>query len=185
MGRFDLPDPETLRAREKLVLDHIHDEGTQQWDDVLSTFPHPYYELIATMRVYDGEEGVRGYWAESRGAFPDQNHELISLRHCPDAVIVEFWLTGTHLGPLNGIPATGQRFRMRMTASFIFDEQENLVCERAYFDTMTMLRQLMGGLNMKNPRNWLWLIRALRGLSKMSSTPDPRLLDTTPPDLSH
>jgi hypothetical protein len=29
-----------------------------------------------------------------------------------------------------------------MTAYFIFDEDENLVCERVYFDSATVLRQL-------------------------------------------
>lgn len=33
-------------AREKIVLDHFRDEVAQRWDDVLSTFPHPRYELI-------------------------------------------------------------------------------------------------------------------------------------------
>ena len=40
------PAPDVLAAREKLVLDHFHDEVRHAWDDVLSTFPHPRYELI-------------------------------------------------------------------------------------------------------------------------------------------
>lgn len=40
------PPPEVLAARQKLVLDHFHDEVRQAWDDVLATFPHPRYELI-------------------------------------------------------------------------------------------------------------------------------------------
>ncbi|WP_310376332.1 ester cyclase [Catenuloplanes atrovinosus] len=178
-----MPDADTLRAREKLVLDHIHDEGRQDWDDVLATFPHPYYELVATMTVHDGEAAVRGYWDATRGAFPDQDHEIISLRHSADAVIVEFWLMGTHRGPLNGIPPTGGRFRVRMSAYFIFDEEENLVSERVYFDRLTMFTQLLGGLNLRNPRNWPWVIRALRGMAAMGANPDPRLLNTTPPEL--
>jgi predicted ester cyclase len=179
-------DDEIRRARrQKLVLDHIHDEGVQHWDDVLSTFPHPYYELVATMAVYDGAEGVRRYWHESRTAFPDQGHELISLRHSDDAVIVEFWLLGTHLGPLGAIPPTGNGFRVRMCVYFLFDEEENLVCERVYFDSLTMLKQLIGGLNLRNPKNWLLLARCLRGLVKTAGAePDERLLKTTPPDFS-
>ena len=33
-----------------------------------------------------------------------------------------------------------------MIALFIFDEAEHLVCERVYFDTLTMLRQLLVGV---------------------------------------
>ena len=37
----------TLRARrEKLVRDHFEDEVKQDWAKVLSTFPHPRYELL-------------------------------------------------------------------------------------------------------------------------------------------
>jgi steroid delta-isomerase-like uncharacterized protein len=184
VGRFDVPDVEVLRAREKLVLDHFHDEVVQRWDDVLTTFPHPHYEIVATMTVHDGDTAVRGYYHDTRVAFPDQDHEIIALRHSADAVIVEFWLMGTHRGPLGDIPATGQRFRVRMTAYFVFDENENLVCERVYFDTLTMLKQLLAGLNLKDPRSWPKLVKALRGLLRMTSEPDPRLLTTTPPDLT-
>jgi steroid delta-isomerase-like uncharacterized protein len=184
MNRFDIPDTEILRAREKLVLDHFHDEVVQRWDDVLSTFPHPHYELIPMMKVHDGAAEVRGYYHDTRLAFPDQDHEIIALRHSADAVIVEFWLLGTHKGPFAGVPPTGRRFRVRMTAYFVFDADENLVCERIYFDSATWLKQLLGGLNVKDPRTWPTLVRALCALPSLSSEPDPRLLDTTPPDLT-
>jgi predicted ester cyclase len=176
---------EVRRARQKVVLDHFRDEVRQDWDDVLSTFPHPRYELIPTLTVHDGDTAVRRYYHDTRTAFPDQDHEIIALRHSDDAVIVEFWLMGTHRGPLGAIPPTGSRFRARMTAYFLFDENETLVCERVYFDTLTMLKQLIGGLNMRNPRNWLLAARCLRGLLKMSAgEPDPALLHTTPPALA-
>jgi len=182
--RFAIPSVEVLQAREKLVLDHFHDEVRQDWDDVLATFPHPHYEIIPTLTVHDGDADVRGYYHDTRVAFPDQDHEIIALRHSADAVIVEFWLLGTHLGPLGGIPATGSRHRTRMTAYFVFDENENLVAERIYFDTLTMLKQLVGGLNLRDPRNWPAVIRGLRGLLAMSSQPDARLIETAPADLT-
>jgi steroid delta-isomerase-like uncharacterized protein len=183
MTRFELPSAEVLRARERLVLAHFHDEVAQDWDKVLATFPHPHYELIATMTIHDGDRAVRDYYAATRAAFPDQDHEIIALRHSADAVIVEFWLRGTQRGPLGAIPATGGRHRTRMTAYFVFDAQERLVCERIYFDALTMLRQLLGGIDLKKPRHWPLAIRALRGLLAMSRAPDPRLVDTPPADL--
>lgn len=182
--RFAIPSLEVLQAREKVVLDHFHDEVRQDWDDVLATFPHPHYEIIPTLTVHDGDADVRGYYHDTRVAFPDQDHEIIALRHSADAVIVEFWLLGTHLGPLGGIPATGSRHRTRMTAYFVFDENENLVAERIYFDTLTMLKQLVGGLNLRDPRNWPTVIRGLKGLLAMSSQPDVRLIETAPADLT-
>lgn len=182
--RFALPRIEVLKAREKLVLDHFHDEVRQDWDDVLATFPHPHYELIPTLTVHDGDTDVRAYYHDTRVAFPDQDHEIIALRHSTDAVIVEFWLLGTHLGPLGAIPATGSKHRTRMTAYFIFDENENLVIERVYFDQLTMVKQLIGGVNLLDPRSWLLLAKGLRGLLSMSSDPHPSLVNTPRAELS-
>ena len=76
-----------------------------------------------------------------RTAFPDQRNELIALRHADDAVVVEFWLLGTHQGALLGIAPTGKAFKCRMVALFLF-EGAHLMCERVYFDSATILRQL-------------------------------------------
>ncbi|MFQ6395653.1 ester cyclase [Nocardia sp. KC 131] len=184
MSRFILPPEDVLRAREKLVLDHFHDEVRQDWDATLSTFPHPHYELIAQMTVHDGDAEVREYYQDTRVAFPDQDHEIIAFRHTSDAVIVEFWLLGTHLGPLGKIPPTGSRHRTRMTAYFLFDADENLVVERIYFDQLTILKQLVAGLDKKNPADLLTLARVVTGaLAMAGAEPDPRLTDTVAPDL--
>ena len=116
-------------------------ENVHDYDRVIDTFSHPRYELVAVDRTHDGEAAVREYFRETRTAFPDQRNELISLRHSDDAVIVEFWLRGTHKGPLWGFEPTGRPFECRMTAFFIF-EGVGLVCERVYFDSATILRQL-------------------------------------------
>jgi len=185
MDRFAIPAEHVLRAREKVVLDHFHDEVAQDWDATLSTFPHPHYELIAQMTVHDGDGPVREYYHDTRVAFPDQHHEIIALRHSHDAVIVEFWLMGTHLGPLGKIPPTGSPHRTRMTAYFVFDADEQLVTERIYFDQLTILKQLLAGLDKKNPKDLLTLLRALGGAAAMSGAdPDPRLTDTTEPELT-
>jgi steroid delta-isomerase-like uncharacterized protein len=127
--------------REALVREHMDSENVHDFDTTIGTFAHPRYEIVPTDEVYDGESEVRRYFAETRAAFPDQRNELIALHHAEDAVIVEFDLLGTHLGPLRGIPATGRSFRTRMTAFFIF-AGERIACERVYFDQLSILRQL-------------------------------------------
>ena len=135
-------DPASLRARrEALVREHMESENVHDFDTTMHTFGHPRYELIATGEVYDGEAEVSAYYAETRAAFPDQRNELIALHHADDAVIAEFMLLGTHLGPLRALPPTSRSFRCRMTALFLFEDEE-LVCERVYFDQLTILRQL-------------------------------------------
>jgi steroid delta-isomerase-like uncharacterized protein len=133
---------EQLRQRrEAIVREHMESENVHDFDTTIATFGHPRYELVPTGDVFDGEQEVRDYFAESRTAFPDQRNELVALHHADDAVIVEFDLLGTHLGRLRALPPTGRSFRCRMTAYFLFDG-ERLVCERVYFDQLTIMRQL-------------------------------------------
>jgi steroid delta-isomerase-like uncharacterized protein len=130
-------------ARERTVREHMEAENQLDFDRALATFARPRYELIGTGQIHDGPEHVARYYRESRRAFPDQRNEIISLRHTDDAVIVEFWLLGTHRGRLANLEPTGKRFRVQMTAFFLFDGAD-LVGERVYFDSATILRQLTG-----------------------------------------
>ena len=133
---------DTLRAsREATVRRHMDAENVHDFDAVIATFSHPRYELIATGQVHDGEAAVRAYFRETRSAFPDQRNELIALHHADEAVIAEFWLLGTQRGPLLGVEPTGREFKCRMAAVFVF-AGERIACERVYFDSATILRQL-------------------------------------------
>jgi steroid delta-isomerase-like uncharacterized protein len=127
--------------REALVIEHMESENRHEYDATIETFDHPRYELIGTGDVFDGKAEVEGYFDETRTAFPDQTNKLIALYHSDDAVIVEADLFGTHEGSFRGLPATGRKFEMRFLAIFVFEE-DRLVCERVYFDTNTILRQL-------------------------------------------
>jgi steroid delta-isomerase-like uncharacterized protein len=133
-----------LRSRrEAVVREHMESENHHDFDTTIGTFGHPRYEIVPTGDVYDGEEEVRGYFAESRTAFPDQRNELIEMHHADDSVIVEFDLKGTHLGMLRNLPPTGREFTCRTLAIFVFEPgTDRITCERVYFDTATIFRQL-------------------------------------------
>lgn len=138
------PDDDRRARREAVVREHMESENRQDFEATLATFDHPRYELIATGQVYDGEAEVREYYAASRTAFPDQRNEVHALHHADDAVLVEFDLLGTNLGPLFGNEPTGREFRCRMIAAFFFEgDGDGIVCERVYFDAGTILSQLV------------------------------------------
>jgi steroid delta-isomerase-like uncharacterized protein len=134
-------DAELRRKREELVIEHMETENRHEYEATIETVDHPRYELVGTGEVFDGPEEVARYFQETRTAFPDQRNELISLHHADDAVIVEANLYGTHEGSLRNLPPTGRKFEMRFCAVFVFEE-DRLVCERVYFDSNTVLRQL-------------------------------------------
>jgi predicted ester cyclase len=130
-----------------LVAKHMASEITHDWDATLSTFDHPRYELFGAGQVFDGAEAVMNYFRNSRRSFPDQANEPILLRAMDDAVLAEFWLTGTHQGaiqtPQGELAPTGKKIRVRMAAVFEFAPGgTGIVCERVYFDSATILRQL-------------------------------------------
>ena len=133
--------------RLRTVRDHMALECVCDWDAVIATFEHPRYEMYGAGQVFDGEEAVRAYFAASRTPFPDQANEIIAIGHGGDTVLVEFWLTGTHLGPLRladrTVAPTGKAFRVRMAATFAFRTgSDRILCERPYFDQGGVLRAL-------------------------------------------
>jgi ketosteroid isomerase-like protein len=132
-----------LARREATVRRHMEREIAHDWDAVIATFAHPRYELVATGVVHDGEPAVREYFRAGREVVPDQRNEIISLRHAgDDAVVVEFWLLGTQTG---GPRPSGRSFRCRMMVLFLFESGgDRLVCERVYWDSATIARQLAG-----------------------------------------
>jgi steroid delta-isomerase-like uncharacterized protein len=136
------PVDDDLRSRRERAVERLV-EAINEGDaaGAAAVFAHPRFELIGLNRVYDGAEAVERYLRDRRTAFPDQRYELISLHHADDAVIAEFWLSGTHLGDVEGLPASGRAFRCRMATFFEFDGDQ-LTCQRLYFDVGTIARQL-------------------------------------------
>ena len=135
------------QRRIETVKRHMALEITHEWDAVIATFDHPRYEMYGSGQVFDGEAAVRAYFTASRTPFPDQGNEIIAIATAGDTVLVEFWLTGTHLGPLKVgdrvFPPTGRSFRVRMAASFEFNPgSDRIVCERPYFDQTQVLKAI-------------------------------------------
>ncbi len=121
-----------------VVREHMESENSLDFDRTIATFARPRYELMATGDVFDGEAEVLAYYARTRGDFPDQRNENSVLRSTDDGVVVEFDLLGTHA-------ALGTSFRSRMLALFLFEGGgDRIVCERVYFDTASIRRQLLG-----------------------------------------
>jgi steroid delta-isomerase-like uncharacterized protein len=133
--------PELKARREAIVLAHVEAENRGDWAATADTFGSPRYEVVPTGEVIDGREPVIHLLSEFGGAFPDLRIETRKMHHADGAVICEAELSGTHLGAWRGLPPTGARIRYQGCNVFDF-EGEQLVCERLYFDMMTVLRQV-------------------------------------------
>jgi steroid delta-isomerase-like uncharacterized protein len=129
------------RAREAVIDAHSKAESARDLDAVIATFHHPRYEIVPTGEVFDGEEAVRRYHGENFTGVPDFRVEPIAAHHGDQAVAEEAWVSGTHLGTYHGLPPTGRFMRVRVCGIYVFEE-DRLVCERVYYDLLTVLRGL-------------------------------------------
>src|SRR3954447_19345968 len=65
---------ELRRKRDATVREHMESENRHDFEATIGTFSHPRYEICATGDVYDGEEEVRAYFAETRRAARTDRH---------------------------------------------------------------------------------------------------------------
>jgi hypothetical protein len=68
-----------------------------------------------------------------------------------------------------------------MTAFFVFRGDDELVCERIYFDQLSLLRQLLGAIDLKSPKGIVLLLKVLRGFAQMSRGPKDTIPDGDEP----
>ena len=136
-------DEDLKRRRLARLEEHFASEVDQEFDRTVATFSGaPRYEIMPTGQIHEGEEAVVNYHRAQRTAFPDQRHEKVSFHFADDdTVISEFDLLGTNLGEFMGGPPTGKSFRVPTIAVFTF-EDDKIVCERVYLDTISLLSQI-------------------------------------------
>jgi steroid delta-isomerase-like uncharacterized protein len=91
-----------------------------------------------------GPEGVRRWAARLRAALPDLQVTIDDVIAEGDKVVVRSTRTGTHRGPLLGLPPTGRR--ATWTAIDIFRIAGGKIMERwDEFDTLGLREQLAAG----------------------------------------
>ena len=127
--------------REAILQALLEAQNRHDVDASLACFAHPRYELVGNQRVYEGSDEVRRYYNSTFSTFPDLSFELITAHHADASLVVEMWMSGSHLGSRHDFEATGKHFRCRMAAVFQFQDT-GLIGVRIYYDTGTIARQL-------------------------------------------
>ena len=89
-----------------------------------------------------GPEGYKAMFADLRAAFPDLHVAVEHLVATDDELAFAYTITGTHLGPLMGRPATGRKASYRGMQISRFDSDGKLVERWGSSDELGMLRQL-------------------------------------------
>lgn len=89
-----------------------------------------------------GPDGHKAMFGELRSAFPDLHVQVEHLMATDDELAFAYVITGTHLGPLTGRPATGRKVSYRGMQISRFDGDGKLVEHWGSSDELGMLRQL-------------------------------------------
>jgi len=132
-----------MNARMRVVDEHIACENRHDLDAVMATFgEEARYDDEPWGDHRTGLDGVRSYYIELMRALPDLKIEVTHQHVAADSLIVEVTISGTHLGPWRGLPATGRRVEFPLCGIYTFDANDRLAGERIYYDRGMVLSQL-------------------------------------------
>jgi predicted ester cyclase len=115
--------------------------------DVVDRVVAPSYENHAALPgTPPGPEGQRQLMKRLWEAFPDGRFTIEHIALAGDTVICVGTMSGTHQGPLLGVPATGRAVEWRMCHLVRVGEDGRAVEHRAIRDDLGLMRQMgVGG----------------------------------------
>jgi steroid delta-isomerase-like uncharacterized protein len=126
------------------ITSHLKAESTQDLEALLAGMTEDCYNFVVCdpSPLYQGPEAVarryRGLWT----AFPDLQVRLRRVVAIDGQLAVtEHTLSGTHGGPLSGVPPTGRPVQVETVVIWEF-AGERIRGETVYFDLATVFRQV-------------------------------------------
>ena len=132
----------------KAAVRRLMEEGVNRGDDaVIDQYVSPdFMTREGESMSAAGAEGFKELAAVFRTAFPDGRFIIEDILAEGDKVVTWASFTGTHEGPLQGIPPTGRRVKVKDIDLYRL-ENGKIVELWAHFDQLSMLQQLgvMGG----------------------------------------
>ena len=132
-----------VAARLQIVEEHLRCENEHDLAGVMATFGQgAQYEDTAWCERHVGRNCVEQYYRDTLTALPDLRIEVIDRLVSDEAVVLEVVISGTHLGPWRGLPATGRPVRFPLCGIYRFTAEGTLASETIYYDRAAVLRQI-------------------------------------------
>jgi steroid delta-isomerase-like uncharacterized protein len=144
MESNEKPSPEKNERRLAIVREHIDAENARDVRRTLATWSPaaPLFidtaAAVAADTIHDIEAVYEGLFA----AFPDLHIDIQTEHPGQDVITIEAMMSGTHQNDWNGINATHRRMSVPLCALFYFGRDDELTCEKIYYDRLTLLQQL-------------------------------------------
>jgi steroid delta-isomerase-like uncharacterized protein len=137
-----------VENQREIVAKHIRGENEHDWPAVYDTFvqdDRAHYEVVPLGTVFNGIEGVRGFYQSIAAALPDLQIEVLSEYDVPGCSIREVVITGTHKGQFAGVKPLGNMIRIEMAAFYTFDAASGkIISEKIYYDQASVWEQMQG-----------------------------------------
>lgn len=130
----------SLQENKSLVKRLIEQGFNRGNESVIDELVAPTFSSEGEMAAA-GPEAFKALAASFRTAFPDGQLEIQDILAEGDKVITWAVFTGTHSGPLEGIPPTGKKVSVKDIDLYTLQDGK-VVAMRAHFDQLGMMQQL-------------------------------------------
>jgi steroid delta-isomerase-like uncharacterized protein len=133
----------TVAEKVALVAEHVRRENAHDLPGIMATFGRSaFYDDEPWGEHHEGLDAVHAYYENLLASLPDLRIDIMRSIGAEEAVILEVHISGTHLGPWRGLPATGRRVIFPLCGVFTFDDEGKLAGERIYYDRVSVLQQV-------------------------------------------
>lgn len=127
---------------EEVAQKYFNAWNDRDGDAIVATFAEggTYSDPAVPARLTGEAIGAyaKGLWA----AFPDLSFEMVSVAKGESGLVAAEWrMSGTHLGPFNGLPPTGRSASL-LGADFVRVEGDKIRSVQGYFDTGALFAAL-------------------------------------------
>ena len=133
--------PETRNmATVKLILAAMDAGETSKFDEYLAAdyqIHNPFLPQPGNLEVF------KGLMAGQKAGFPDVTHEVVHMFAKDNMVCVRGVFKGTNTGPMQNLPATGNRVELAFIFTDEFTAEGKLKVRHVQFDTGAFNAQLM------------------------------------------
>lgn len=132
-----------LSRSTRTLIQRFYNELWNEWQfDLIRVLLDPNLNFRGSLGTeVSGHAEFRNYMQTVRSAFPDFHNEVTDLIVADDRAAARLTYTGTHLGPLFGVPSTGRRIEYSGVALFKLNGKQ-IASGWVLGDTIALWRQI-------------------------------------------
>ena len=129
-----------------MLLNHAEVWSKGNMELITRLYAEDYVGHFPGGTTVTGREGIQAEVTSHRTAFPDWFEEMQKVIIEGNTVVTHFRSSGTHLGPFQGIPPSGNR--VEITEASLFRMSNGQIAEQwVYPDVLSLMQQISNDAN--------------------------------------